>query len=124
VSPKRFASNCVEFSGGDAWPDGIDHRVSSFCNDSSRSQESFEIFVAVNGHGEILGFALGAPGGIRTSAHGLGSRQYWPFHPRINLFSSVSSRWQLGQCNNNSEAITGPSLDQGKLIHLVVFFHE
>lgn len=61
VSAKGFASNRVEFSGCDAGPYGRHHCISSFRNDSSRSLETFEIFVTVDRHCGILRSAVGAP---------------------------------------------------------------
>ena len=54
IVSKYFASNRVEFSGGDAGPYRVHHCISSFCDHTADSHETFEIFVAIDRHGEIL----------------------------------------------------------------------
>jgi hypothetical protein len=59
VSSKGLATYCVEFPGSDSRLDSDDHRISGFGDNSTSPYQTFEIFVAIDRHDEILRFAIG-----------------------------------------------------------------
>jgi hypothetical protein len=68
VATKYFASDGVEFSGRDSRFDSGNHRITSFCDNSARSLEAFEIFVTIDGHYEILRSCLKPNPSLTTNA--------------------------------------------------------